>query len=407
MSSGSPLPSAPHANRRVRVVAVALIVVALCGVTELAAFAFYRWIILTRAPFLAYVPVQITPEEFEHYRRIRDNFLGWPMAYEHQAYEHPGEPFDASGARPSRAFPEAGDECVTVYGDSFVYASEVEDAAAWADLLAARLGCRVGNFGVGGYGTDQAFLRFSRNTRDAAPVTMLGIYPDDVLRNVNQHRFLLSGVREELYGFKPRFVFENDKLRLIPLPTLTYAEVGPYFADPARLLAHEEFLPDSAYGPVRFHFPFAVSLVRALAKERPRNWLRREPSIKGFLEPGHPTRAMELTVEIGAEFANLCRQRARTCLVVMIPTPSSYHYLLKTGTLTTGAISRQLEQRGVRVLDLTTELMRDLDKGPLCPILTQPGRCQGHFNAEGNRMIAHIVHAYLARESLLPPRAQR
>src|SRR5690348_14925721 len=68
LSSGSPLrPSAPHANRRVRVVAVALIVVALCGVTELAAFAFYRWIILTRAPFLAYVPVQITPEEFEHY----------------------------------------------------------------------------------------------------------------------------------------------------------------------------------------------------------------------------------------------------------------------------------------------------------------------------------------------------
>ncbi len=84
--------------------------------------------------------------------------------------------YDSSGARPSPAFPVVGNECLSLYGDSFVYANEVDDASAWGNVLTELVRCRVGNFGVGGYGIDQAYLRFSRNTGDGASLTMLGIY---------------------------------------------------------------------------------------------------------------------------------------------------------------------------------------------------------------------------------------
>ena len=62
-----------YSDRRVRWLGTALILAALCVFAEGAAFVFYRTVILTNAPFLAYTPPRdITRVEFERYRRIRD-----------------------------------------------------------------------------------------------------------------------------------------------------------------------------------------------------------------------------------------------------------------------------------------------------------------------------------------------
>ena len=79
----------------------------------------------------------------------------------------------STGARFSPAYPEPGNECVTLYGDSFTYGVGVREEYAWGNTLAERLRCRVGNFGVGGYGTDQALLRFMHNPNDPSSVAVL------------------------------------------------------------------------------------------------------------------------------------------------------------------------------------------------------------------------------------------
>jgi hypothetical protein len=207
-----------------------------------------------------------------------------------------------------------------------------------------------------------------------------------------------------VYGFKPRFVLDNARLQLIPVPTLSYSELGAFFANPGLFLQSEAFLPDSTYGPVRFQFPYSLSLFRALAKERTRLWLRGEPTGKEFFQPGHPTRSMETTVEIASRFQDLCNTRTRKCLVVIFPTPSAYRHLLRTGELVTSLLDLALEERSIRVLDLTESLVRTLPRDGLCAILSEPNKCRGHFNAAGNRMIADIVYAYLRSEALLPVR---
>ena len=68
---------------------------------------------------LFYTPPKTTPEEYEHYLSVRDGVLGWPSPLTTI------ENLDSSGARVSPAFPVPGGECVSLYGDSFTFGSEV------------------------------------------------------------------------------------------------------------------------------------------------------------------------------------------------------------------------------------------------------------------------------------------
>jgi len=61
-----------------------------------------------------------------------------------------------------------------LYGDSFTEGSGVDPEHAWSNVLSQLLHCRVANFGVSGYGTDQAYMRFLNNQRDPARVVVLG-----------------------------------------------------------------------------------------------------------------------------------------------------------------------------------------------------------------------------------------
>jgi len=216
---------------------------------ELASAAFCRLIILNRAPFLLYRPPEIDRTAWEHYLEVRDPLLGWPTADALNS-EH----YDESGSRPVPAYPEPGKECLTIYGNSFTYGAEVSDKEAWGNLLAEYLKCRVGNFGVGGYGTDQALLRFEANDADTAPVSILGIYPTNVQRNVNQARYLLMSSGNHFY-FKPRFILTNDQLRLVPIPEPRFEELDLLNGDLTRLLPHEAFLPGTDLGPQPMRFP--------------------------------------------------------------------------------------------------------------------------------------------------------
>ena len=97
------------------------------------------------------------------YLSTRDPVTGWPGTA-------PSDRHDPSGSRPVPAFPTPGEERVWLYGDSFVYANEVDDADAWGNQLSLKLNRRVANFGIPGYGTDQAYLRFKNTANDRAGV---------------------------------------------------------------------------------------------------------------------------------------------------------------------------------------------------------------------------------------------
>src|SRR6185295_1354810 len=79
----------------------------------------------------------------------------------------------ALGTRGSRDYAlraAAGVLRLLCFGDSFTWCDQVIDADAWPRLVEdRRADVEALNFGVGGYGTDQALLRFERDGRDLAP----------------------------------------------------------------------------------------------------------------------------------------------------------------------------------------------------------------------------------------------
>ena len=363
---------------------------------ELVSFAVLHWFVYPRDPSLLYRPDTIAREEYERYVRIRHPRLGWPTLE--------GENADAEmvRSRPMPSFPDTEeDECVSTYGDSFTYGDEVDDTAVWSNRLSELLDCRVANFGVSGYGSDQALLRARLNRQDAAAVTVLGIYPYNILRNVNRYRRYLAGPGAR-FLFKPRFVLDGDTLRLVESPDLSFEELSEELSDPGTHIDAETFLPGSSSGPPRMGFPYVATLTRLLISDTFVTRMLGRPAWTRFLAEDHPSHALEVTARIADAFNRLAASRSQRSIILIFPTPSSYDELVDEGVRVTEPLVETLRRRGLTVLDLH-EPIRDVLAGEsFCTLVTQPATCGGHFNPEGNRVVARIVHDFVVRGGHLP-----
>jgi hypothetical protein len=78
---------------------------------------------------------------------------------------------------------------VSVFGDSYVYCNEVTDAESWPAKIEAGWKGEVLNYGVGGYGADQAYLRFREAAAQYEPdVVIMGFTPMMAERAVSRYR---------------------------------------------------------------------------------------------------------------------------------------------------------------------------------------------------------------------------
>jgi hypothetical protein len=374
-------------------IGLALLAAIVLGVAEGASYlavAFLSRSAQTRT--LLYHPPSIPVAEYEAYLRRRDPHLGWPPPD-----DIGGERYDTSGSRRVPAFPVPGDECVTLYGDSFTYASDVTDAEAWSNVLSRLLGCRVANFGVGGYGTDQAYLRFERNAADKAPVTVLGIHPTDAVRNLTRDAYLAFGAFPA--SFKPRFAYAHGKLVFLPLPTVPKERLAEFARRPENFLHDDMLLPGSRDGPVRAEFPYFGAILRVAFRPGVGDWLAGRPTWMRFYTPGDPSTGLEVQQGIAERFAGACAERGKTCVVLLFPTPKSHAYFKDTGRSALEHLAQGLERRGIATLDLSSGFDRALGDRSFCDLVDGRTSCAGHFNAQGNDLVAKLVHQYLLERS--------
>jgi hypothetical protein len=383
-----------HASVVTRIAGLALTVLAAAALIEAGSWFAVTRILEPRQPSLFYRPPRVSEEEFRHYLEVRDPALGWPSpaAFGSAAY-------DRSGSRPVPAFPRSGGECVALFGDSFTYGEGVGDADTWGNLLAVALGCRVANFGVPGYGTDQAYLRYLRIGAGTASLVILGITPWDVERNVNQYFYLLGPT--EVLGLKPRFLLGRSGLTLVPLPTPTYDAFQRAAADPSSLFQHETFLPGSRFGPLPVRFPYTALMLRTLLSRRVLNHLARRPSWVDFFSPGDPSQALQITTEIASAFCARASQHGQACLVVLFPSGSSYKDYVRSGKVATSALAEALRARGIVCLDLHHDMREALAGEDYCRLLADPRHCEGHYNEAGNHLMTRVLLRFLKEQRLV------
>lgn len=337
-------------------------------------------------------PAMRDPKRIDAYLAVRHPILGWVPA------GGPDVHVDRTSARVSPAFPEPGHACVSVYGDSFAWGTDVDDAHAWSNVLAQHLHCRVADYGVPGYGVDQTLLRFESNSADEAPWVVLSVFPDNLLRNLTRNVGLVVFPSVDYVGLKPRFSLDAaGGLELHPVPFASKTELIAYADDPIAALAGDWFDPTGRWARNRFfRFPYLRSLGEMLLGEQLRAIVRRKatglPVLYDYYQPGHPSRSYELFAALLARFAQGARARDKKLLVLMLPERDVIDRYLETGEWSHRALL-DLEARYAPVINLGAELIRQLGPRPYSEI-EHPG---GHYNDEGNRMIAESVFRELER----------
>lgn len=325
------------------------------------------------------------------YLAERDPVLGWPAPSSRGRGE-----IDASGSRVVPAFPDpTAPSCVALFGDSFTFGDEVTPAEAYGNVLAEQLHCRVSNFGVGGYGTDQAVLRYELLKPDAG-VVVLGHMTNDIIRNVNQERGFLNN---EPLGLKPRFLLRNGALDLIALPNLTEEEYAGLEKDAGRLLPDDYFYPGGPSGLAGAHFPFLLSAIHALGHYRIKASLHHEPSYAQFYRPDHPSGALQVTEAIVKRFVADAGARHQKPLVLLIPDYKDLEWLDAHGAVPYQPLVDLLAADGISAVSAADALHAYLGGKAPCTIY----RCKegNHLTPDGYRQLALLVEHTIRDRALL------
>lgn len=374
-----------------------ILVLIVAAAVEAGAAAVYWLVLAPRAPFLVWNPdVESARNAWEAGAVQIDAELGWPPPS--SAFVSPR---DRTGAKENPDFPVSAHPCASAYGDSFVWDADVPLKDGWPEQLGRKLGCKVANYGVSAYGTDQAYLRFRRMAADDAPVVMLGIFPENVLRNVNQYRAFL-GFSLHPTMLKGRFVIDRTgSLEWLPRPSIGPERLDALLSKPAGVIPQEYFLPDSADGPVTLRFPISLMLARVALMPRLRTRVTGRPSWAEFYATGHPSGAFELTVAIAQAFAHDAAQRGKRPLILMLPGASSFRARAKFGAFEYSPLVAALAARNVDVFDPGPAMLAELGERSYCTLYARPDTCEGHFGVSGSAVVADVVAAELARRHLI------
>ncbi len=286
---------------------------------------------------------------------------------------------------------------ISTYGDSFTYCAEVGDGDTWQTGLGEKLRTNVLNFGVCGYGTDQALLKFELNKGPYTKLVILGVWPENVNRVVNVYRPFYA-YSDTIMTTKPIFQKQGDTIRLISNPINSVAELSK--------LDQESFLEE--LGKVdywyrldkrlpKFSFPYTFSFydwrnvlfsqlvagINDLRKKRSRRpW--------NLYDEDNPLSIMCFIADL---FVETARSRGSEPLIVIMPHKEDIRDLIDKEIPWFFRFTQYLSHKGYPFFD-AVQCVADMH-----PSKQELDKLYGsHASAEGNRMLAEILSKRLTAD---------
>ncbi len=287
---------------------------------------------------------------------------------------------------------------VAAYGDSFTYCSNVPDEKTWQSVLAGMLGTNVLNFGVGGYGTDQAALKYRLYGKLHAKVVMLCILPENINRVVNIYRPFYT-YNDPLALTKPRFVLGSDGPHLIPNPIGSPVEVARL--DDAKFLdklgrmdywyQFDRRLPSISfpyiYSLFQWRGPVLANLGLTLSRVLPGSHAQGFPG--NLFDEAEPLALMCHIVDL---FVETARERGSQPIIVIMPHKDYVEEQQQFGISRVKKLLSHLQAKNYQYVDLVGEM------AAMNPSRSQLDRWyRSHATAEGNEMVANLLARYFHR----------
>lgn len=327
-----------------------------------------------------------------------DPELGWDLV---PGGERPGRGYrvNRQGIRADREVdprPAPGVVRVAVFGDSFTHGSDVANGDTWADRLdAAHPQVEVLNFGVPGYGTDQALLRFRRHAARFAPqVVLLGVMSDNPQRNINTFRPFFES-RSGLPFGKPRFAVDGGgELTLRPNPLPRREDYQALLDDPPAVLARvgrHDFFFQASHARAPLDVLPSVRFFHVVTHAR----YRRPQLFRGVYDPRGE--AFRVTMGILQAFDREARTAGMLPAVVFLPHGRDLRASRAGEWPIYGSLLAACAEAGLRCLDAGrafAALPDEVDSRRLI---------RGHYTPRGNAVVGDWLAAELAAAGWTTP----
>lgn len=264
---------------------------------------------------------------------------------------------------------------IALYGDSFIFSEEVAYDESLQFFLDQELSpaTQVVNFGMPGYGIDQAYMSFADGADEWKPqVAVLGFIQHDLVRAFDVYTFLRPVWN--IPFSKPRFEISGNALKLNNVPNITPTEIFS-----SERIGDLPFLDlDHNYLDSEWHHNVTHSsmLFRVLASFAPR--YRTEGA-------GTVEQRAELGARIAQAFVTESNNRGVTPLILYLPSRVDFRgdTVLKDRTLSSAKVL------GIEVIDLTECLT---ERVPQSNLFLETGV---HYSAAGNRAFASCLLTHL------------
>jgi len=273
---------------------------------------------------------------------------------------------------------------IALIGDSMTFSVKLPYEESWGRQLEIELGpskFQVLNFGVPGYGVDQAYLRYQHDVRRWRPkITILAFVADDLLRNLVVYNFLRSP-GTAWFPSKPRFVLRDNHLTALNIPVPQAEEI--FSTRTVRALPFVEydwFYKWTEWERPNWQFFQRSYLFRLVTAIYPLSELQRNDTNPAALEA--------VSSEIFRSFIRLVRADGAIPMVVYLPSRDELaHYPLNPPGYLQWPLGI-LAHAGIQVTDLSPCLSRT----SYADLFLNDWPGGGHYAAKGNVAIAKCLY---------------
>jgi hypothetical protein len=259
------------------------------------------------------------------------------------------------------------------------------------------------NFGVPGYGTDQAYLKFLKKSKSVfTPITMLCIWPENINRIVNVWRNFY--VPDDAIGLsKPRFVNEGANIKLLPNPIQHIQELNR-LQDPDFIskIGRNDYWYNENYGNFVPSFPFLYSIFATKSDVFRR--ISHNVSQKCGFKTGiyqdlyENDSARGILENIIRQFAADAEIRTTVPIVVILAHADDIRFSRSAHDVRHAKIVRFLETHSIRFIDTVKALSR------LNPSDSELNRWfSNHATSDGNKQIANVIANWLTENTATLP----
>ncbi|MGH7908500.1 MAG: SGNH/GDSL hydrolase family protein, partial [Thermodesulfobacteriota bacterium] len=291
---------------------------------------------------------------------------------------------NSAGIRANREFalhPPRSTLRVAAFGDSFTHADDVETKDTWQEvLMRTHERVEVLNFGVGGYGLDQAFLRYRQDgVRFNPDIVLIGFMSENIYRTVSVYRPFYAPVTN-LPLAKPWFTIQNDALVLMDNPTPTLSHYRELLTHPEsvlpRLGAHDHFFHTWYKQGTMDFLPslrlFKIARYRILA---PRSGIEKSGV---YATDSH---AFKITAAVFELFFESARRNGSLPIALIFPSDRDIARFRAKGTKRYAPLLDHLQAKGLPYIDLLDGFETQGNRVPVDALAPD------HYSPLGNQLV--------------------